>query len=1122
MSKVLAYHNMKDGEDFIVSEFYKDKQIDAIPDPEGGHTTKPPTSIPSPFAIIDLAATAFQKISETNTLKGHTIYEKIVSDCLDVGMVFFNAKGLGDKVRIIVWNKKEELDKLRSSGHNGHSILGDTLAMYLSDDAKAYNFGEWQNNYILHYNHNYLGGISPKTLFYSTLNPLSADEGNHINLGDDHTLFDTNYAPLYSRPEDFQIYLYTLVKNIEGFSEKCRELNNYLVKNKEILRTKNRGLFEKIAAIKNEDLKKYTPLDTGKSGSYVIVLGKTISCKSPKTDGASDFKIQSTKYSGRIPLVLYPGFGGQNLFGETMNYFDNQYTKEIGESIPYYSNVPIAERELPGMTGIKYPYLLVDDLLEDTLFYYINPFNEEHFFNSGLSGESDGYLCPLKQLIFDFYDTDFIISGKVDDGKPVFEMEKRAGGSVKAYLRIPVSKGYITFEKTYINGGKPEPDKNIGQIEALDFELNIFPFIKFDPSQEIGASTDEQNEYRTQFIFTNMDLEPSVEFYKNDGSGVPSIEAKSSTPDNRSVETHITKGFYDYLLLKYKGNSMTVIPKWSTRESPSEEFHFAIDFGTSYTNILYQKNKEEPGSFSLAKGAIGSLSLDEQYSALTERYLLPVTVDQSSSNRFPQRTAIAANKSLDYLKPVHTIADLRIPFFFEYNLHSKNSDYYTNLKWSNFVNSGEDQKRVEAFLEQLVLMIKSKVLFEGGKIKSTRFTWFYPSSMMRSRVASLEKLWLSLIKKHFYIEKDRITKISESIAPYAYFEKRESVNSLVRPAVTIDIGGGTSDIVIFKEDLPLCLTSFRFAANSIFGDGYASNPQKNGFETRYYSRISEALSANELHSLEGALKSIKSSTHNSADTIAFFMSLESNPQVKGKYDISFQKMLLNDEQLKLVVLLAYFAIIYHLAKLIKDKNEDVPNAIIFSGNGGKLIKLIDDSVDHELLSEYTSIIFREILGHEESKDIKLILSKKPKASTCLGGLYADDDVKVDAYKINEVLVGSEDQPAEVPFYPELKKNNITESVLKEIGNSLDLFFSLDLEFNYRNNFEIDAGAVKYARDLLSKEELIKEHFLRGLRLKEKELGANINVELEETLFFYPYVGFLNQLAYELTTKLRSS
>ncbi|MEL6562440.1 MAG: hypothetical protein AAFQ94_29995, partial [Bacteroidota bacterium] len=352
MSKVLAYHNTKDGEDFIVSEFYKDKQINAIPDPEGGHTTKPPTSIPSPFAIIDLAATAFQKMSETNTLTGHTIYEKIVSDCLDVGMVFFNAKGLGERVSIIVWDREEELDKLRNSSHVGHTILGDTLAMYLSDDAKAYNFDEWQDNYILYYNHHYLGGVSPKTLFYCTLNPLSAEEENHINLGDDHILFDTNYTPLYKRPEDYQVYLYTLVKNIEGFSGKCKELNNYLEKNKEILRTKNRDLFEKIAAIKKEDIKDYTPLDTGKSGSYVKVLGKTISCKSPKTDGASDFKIQTTKYTGRIPLALYPGFGGQNLFGETMNYFDNQYTKEIGESIPYYNSTPVIPGNSRSLTGV--------------------------------------------------------------------------------------------------------------------------------------------------------------------------------------------------------------------------------------------------------------------------------------------------------------------------------------------------------------------------------------------------------------------------------------------------------------------------------------------------------------------------------------------------------------------------------------------------------------------------------------------------------------------------------------------------------------------------------------------------------------------------------------------------
>ena len=65
------------------------------------------TSIPSPFARIELVKEAFGKIikgSLTNLsvddvktmLHGNTIYHKMVSDSLDVGQIFFNYPSMKD------------------------------------------------------------------------------------------------------------------------------------------------------------------------------------------------------------------------------------------------------------------------------------------------------------------------------------------------------------------------------------------------------------------------------------------------------------------------------------------------------------------------------------------------------------------------------------------------------------------------------------------------------------------------------------------------------------------------------------------------------------------------------------------------------------------------------------------------------------------------------------------------------------------------------------------------------------------------------------------------------------------------------------------------------------------
>ena len=56
--------------------------------------------------------------------------------------------------------------------------------------------------------------------------------------------------------------------------------------------------------------------------------------------------------------------------------------------------------------------------------------------------------------------------------------------------------------------------------------------------------------------------------------------------------------------------------------------------------------------------------------------------------------------------------------------------------------------------------------------------------------------------------------MTESVAPYEHYRNSEaSVGNIV----TIDIGGGTTDIVLANDGEVRNITSFHFAADSIFG-----------------------------------------------------------------------------------------------------------------------------------------------------------------------------------------------------------------------------------------------------------------------------------------------------------------
>src|SRR5690554_462261 len=111
MAKVFRFHQGTDNiEDWQNSSIYGKTAIEGIKDPAGATATKEITSIPSPFARIDLVKTAFENIVNSGKLEGNTIFHKMVSDALDVGEIFFNIDKYHDKVSIIIWDLKNDLD----------------------------------------------------------------------------------------------------------------------------------------------------------------------------------------------------------------------------------------------------------------------------------------------------------------------------------------------------------------------------------------------------------------------------------------------------------------------------------------------------------------------------------------------------------------------------------------------------------------------------------------------------------------------------------------------------------------------------------------------------------------------------------------------------------------------------------------------------------------------------------------------------------------------------------------------------------------------------------------------------------------------------------------------------
>ena len=1138
MPKILTYHNLTNGEHWFKADAYGRRQIDAISDPEGGNTEQPPTSIPSPFAQIDLVRTAFKNIIKDKQLRGTTLDRKLVSDSLDVGELLFNADYIKGQLQLVAWDPDTDLQRLRQSGNEQHRRLGEVLDLYLKQDADTYNFNEIKRLYILYYNYKVVGGTSPTSLFFASSNDLSFVD---VPL-DKNKLFSGEYPPLYERSESFQLYLYGLLKfyrSAEGkdFRTYFKEVADYLEINLEVLRTRNLALYDRINKLTEKSfLDQFAELDTGSAGDTVELLGFPLRKKKVEQGSIgeqSDFVIQSAKYSKDIkPLVL------QNQFNKPYTYVSEPWNND--QEVPYHVAEPLEQRTLPGQV-IQYPYLTVSDFLEPYLIKLVYPINRQKYFDGHWAGreQDSGYVLPIKPIYFRFFDL-ADLQGTVAGGKNTIDMEPLAAGGVRVTLRIPVKQGFVTFERIYTpgvtEGEIPPPDesRNKGVIVEHQFGVTLYPFIK-------TGNKVENTHYRVQLV--DRDVSPhtryhqyDLQFYHEDQTQPLDHQAEKQRSDKRAADRASTQYYvlqqeFDYMQLQTGVAQGIVVPKFPAYSGGNDTYTFAIDFGTTNTHIEYKVGNGNPRPFDITEEDVQIATLHDPNFAqanpdfggsgatlirdLIPQEFLPRYIGQQFEFRFPQRTVIGESHNLNLGTSTYVLSDFNIPFVYEKYPIQKNTRVTTELKWSNYTRNQEDKRRVEAFFENLLFLIRSKVLLNNGDLKKTKLIWFYPSSMLPNRRNSLEATWRDLFHRYITSERDP-QKLSESIAPFYFYKERLGKSAADKPSVGIDIGGGTTDIVIFQNNQPTVLTSFRFAANAIFGDGFHGSAAINGFVRRYAEEIGRLLQENRQNELLRVYNAIVEEQR-SQDIIAFFFSLEENKHVKEQnIPVSFHAMLKEDEDFKIVFLVFYTAIIYHLAQLMRAKGLEMPRHVLFSGRGSKVVNIVDPSPNLNSLSSLTRLVFKHVY-EAEANSIELEQYAEPKEITCKGGLLSDVDVEID--QIKTVLLGTGNGvlvPEQPLKYPEVTDETLKQ-VLGEVDEFMQLLFTLHDEYNFTHHFGVNPSHLSNYRQMLRED--LMEYLKSGQQLKLKELAGNQDVNVEETFFFYPLTGALNRLAFKIATEL---
>jgi len=984
--KVFRLHKGKDGTGWFTSQAFDKDNLDTIK--TAGKDIA--TSIPSPFARIDLVKSAFKWVTD-NGIEGKTAQHKLVSETLDVAQLFYNYPLHKDRIAITSWKPDERFTDLINGSDKSHSEFAQTLKIFWeqdslpldkSDDKKdsvpLYNFELVDKLYLLIYRNNGLviGGTSPATLFFASPDAKKAlteknenDEDVFIKIAcGNHVLFGDKYTPLNKREESFIEYIYSVAKQNPEFALRFPEVFAYLDKVRLI--SLKSTIQKKVTSLTKTSILQYPVcpvLDDSNVACEVIDyrlgikgIDKTI------IENGSDFVIRSDfenfdevwdinekKYNKNLifpdktinearPLVL-----PDSRFNSPWTYTTTGIKWDENTAVPSRNPDSPGDSRLPVQED-NYYWLSKGNFLEDKIIELPYKIDNIKFKTCG----TENHLLPLTDTFFKYFRTENV--------NKYLKLNTNTDGSIEAALTIPVKNGEISFRKKY--------QKN--DIIIIDFHLAIMPFVK--------TSYTKIN-YTLALLDARSNKNNNIEFDGlNKGSHLklrePIVRSKGEQNTIKSIYYKINENF-DSLRIKNNECSGFIIPNFPEKNG-NQKLFFAIDFGTTNTHIEYkyglntERALDNTYDISLWQPLYDYKEDESKIGGAVdyfEKEIFPFLFNEDSVYKFPFRTALTTNTDLDHSKPLEVFGHTNSFLLFEKRFYPDYLSLHTRLKWSNY-DKTEDKKLVESYIECLMSMVLYKTLLLDGNPDETRITWFYPVSMDHFEQTVFFATWNNAYHKVFgnslrsqslttdnnVTADNRIIAIPESIAPYLYYRARYPGLSL-----TIDIGGGSSDIALFeKEDtIPKFISSFKFAGNAIFGDGFQSDAfrnssDNNGFVRSFLDEATKCIKKGTQQDI--ILNDILNLRKDSSDFSSFLFSLESEPGM----NFSYTRLLQDNRMMKLPILVFYAAIIYYSASLLKKyKISEIPKNILLSGTASKTVSIIDPTQTRQNVAK----LFRHIL-----------------------------------------------------------------------------------------------------------------------------------------------------------------
>ena len=384
--------------------------------------------------------------------------------------------------------------------------------------------------------------------------------------------------------------------------------------------------------------------------------------------------------------------------------------------------------------------------------------------------------------------------------------------------------------------------------------------------------------------------------------------------------------------------------------------------------------------------------------------------DNGSNYRFPIPSVLnflrvdTKRLSFQSLPVSNPLINTAIPFaYYERGMRQRvgKTNYYYDIiskgnvfKWyltrnaqGGILRDNGGEAAFKAFIRELLFIVRCHILSEGFELKNVNVYWSYPLSFELALLAEYEREWdaafADIIDSNIIDANGnkRIHYTCESRSPIYHCINPVSVRQMT---LLVDIGGGSTDVIGYREFRPLFVSSTKFAGNTLYLCGDLNNRMFSTGNDCQSTLMYKYVKA--IKKLSGGGNETLSGGGNNNDGSVVTQTIGLNEDLAtimnygfAKYPNEFRQIFLNNPA-EFMLRLHNSALLYHIAQLCHTKSpEEAPRDIYLTGNGSKQLVMNPDYV--KMVRSIFSYVYKA-----QCDEITITFPDEPKAATAKGTL----------------------------------------------------------------------------------------------------------------------------------------